>query len=92
MKRVGDITVRFAVYPGWVRSKNDWQMHYITAQQLTDLYHVRGAECIVVEGRLTGYRPDYINTLMPLRPLWGVDYRPVTETERALYPLPREGP
>lgn len=35
---------RFAVHPGWVRSQEDGQLHYITAFDLARLYQLEGGE------------------------------------------------
>ena len=48
---------KYLVIPGNIRSKNDGDLHYITAHQLIQLYRVDPDECIV-------YSPQY-----PLREL-----------------------
>lgn len=85
---------RFAVYPGYVSSRNDWDRHYISAQQLMSLYQVRPEECVVIrdDRDLIGRRDGDLDRLMPLCPRWGVDYVPVTEAERARYPLDLDAP
>lgn len=75
----------FAVYPGWVTSINDWERHFISASQLMNLYRVRPQECVVIDPSMQGYmmKDAYdILGLMPLYPLTGVDYRPVSDYER----------
>lgn len=42
---------RFVLVPGFVRSINDGDEHYITANMLARLYGVSIAECIVDNGR-----------------------------------------
>lgn len=77
--------ILFAVYPGWVRSKNDWQQHYIGARQLMQLYGVRPNECVVVDPeRPETYvgRRELLARLMPLQPMTGVDYSPIRPAER----------
>ena len=92
------IVKRFAVYPGYVSSRNDWDRHYISAQQLMDLYRVRPAECIVIRDdlpptrRTSGWRDEDLDRLLALRPQTGLDYVPVTEAERARYPLDLDAP
>ena len=34
------MTVKYILFPGHVTSKSDGELHYITAQQLTQLYSV----------------------------------------------------
>jgi hypothetical protein len=82
------VTIRFAVYPGYVTSKNDWDRHYIGARELMRLYGASPAECVVVDFDCPEtYRGRNLDSLMALRPMSGVDYRPVTEAERMRYPL-----
>ena len=38
---------RYAVIPGWIRSKYDGELHYIDAPTLMSLYRVKPSECIV---------------------------------------------
>ena len=39
--------------PGYIRSRNDGDRHYINAKALVDLYQVKGKECITyVPGRM----------------------------------------
>lgn len=40
------MTRRYVLHPGYVRSKNDGQLHYVGAAQLADLYSVSLRECI----------------------------------------------
>ncbi len=39
-------TKRFLVLPGWVKSQNDGDLHFITFDQLCWLYGVDAAECV----------------------------------------------
>ena len=55
----------FAVIPGWIRSKNDGQDHFIGADQLMSLYRVPPAMCRIMkegrplDGKLYRLRPNY---------------------------------
>lgn len=40
--------IKYALHPGYVYSKNDGDMHWITALQLARLYGVKMGECIDV--------------------------------------------
>ena len=39
---------KYLLFPGWVRSKNDSDQHFITASQLARLHGVDIRECLVV--------------------------------------------
>ena len=76
----------FAVYPGPVVSKNDWDHHYIGARELMLLYEVDPRECVVVDydrpSTFEGLSQEFIDSLMSLRVMTGVDYSPVRPAER----------
>ena len=38
---------KYILHPGVVRSKNDGDLHYISAKQLIVLYRVKECECVV---------------------------------------------
>jgi len=40
---------KYAVYPGYIISMNDKQLHYITAYELMQLYKVSPDECVIVD-------------------------------------------
>ena len=42
------MSLKYAVHPGMVRSKTDWQRHFIPSIALMKLYGVRPEECLVV--------------------------------------------
>lgn len=65
-------TERYAIYPGWVRSKNDGQDHFITASELAHLYGVRLDQCIVIEhdDYLKSWRRELIARASQLPGLW----------------------
>lgn len=41
--------IKYAVYPGEVKSKSDGDTHLITASQLMSLYRVNPKECVVID-------------------------------------------
>lgn len=85
--------IRFVLHPGLIHSRNDGDLHKITAPQLAQLYGVRLSECIVVD-------PDRPETVLGHGDLKrylhlfvsyeGAAYIPVSEAERAQYPIKRE--
>ena len=40
---------RIFLYPGYIRSKNDGDTHFISARQLARLYNVDNSKCIVID-------------------------------------------
>lgn len=43
------MTARYALYPGWVISRTDGDRHFAGAADLSRLYCVRMADCVVVD-------------------------------------------
>lgn len=43
------MTIKYVVYPGMVRSKNDGQWHYISASKLIMLFGVNPLECEIFD-------------------------------------------
>jgi hypothetical protein len=39
--------IKYWVKPGYVKSKNDGDTHFINARQLMELYNVNPSECVV---------------------------------------------
>jgi hypothetical protein len=61
----------YILCPGYVRSKNDGQIHYVGAKKLADLYRVNFRDCRVLrEDRLSTVPPDGIY----LHPRYDGDY------------------
>lgn len=54
------MTVKYALHPGFVTSKNDGDRHFINAHQLASCYGVRPCECVVVPWDATKTRIDEI--------------------------------
>lgn len=57
---------KYLILPGFVKSRNDGQRHFISAGQLMRLYKVHPSECIVwtQEGAAEGY-PEHLRRLAP---------------------------
>jgi len=77
---------KYVLCPGYIRSKNDNQLHYIGAARLADLYRVPIRECQIYEPAPwwpeSYYRQaeeDYQN-LIWLRPNYNGDYTIPKET------------
>jgi hypothetical protein len=70
-KKMVEPAYKYAVYPGWVRSKDDNNEHYIDFNQLCRLYHVDPEECVMVIEPPSSRRPEpegYNDDLIKLRP------------------------
>ena len=65
--------MRYVLCPGWVKSKSDGDLHYITAPRLAQLYGVRVNDCAVWDSEKPqpGGRPEGIY----LYPDYHGDYR-----------------
>jgi len=75
---------QFVLVPGYVRSINDGDIHYITAQKLAGLYHVQMHECYVYpfdEAHQSGLQRQWLDKncahLKWLYPRTRGDYKPV---------------
>lgn len=72
---------RYVLCPGWVTSKNDGDRHYITAEQLAQLYGVPMAECLVYAPQkwwpasLLRREQERCQELTRLEPRYDGDYR-----------------
>jgi DNA-directed RNA polymerase subunit RPC12/RpoP len=91
VKEIPEIKIRFAVFPGTVISVNDWDTHWITANQLILAYGVNPRECIIIKDHsdeiiYKGILPKLLH-LRPMTGSPGPDYNPVSEKERLRYPL-----
>lgn len=76
------MTLKYAVYPGYVLSKADGQHHFIDATRLMFLYRVKPDECMIVRALDLTYMSgsEYwrqlarAEMLIPLRPRHDGDY------------------
>lgn len=75
MFSVGKPEVKYALYPGNVRSVNDGQLHFVGAHALRHLYEVRPEECVIADfemyplgSKAREERRAYLDTLIALRP------------------------
>lgn len=59
---------KYALYPGCILSKSDWQRHFISARQLADCYRVPMSQCVVVEKWPNGFSEEFLDTLIKLKP------------------------
>jgi len=57
---------KYNVYPGYVKSKNDGEYHYISANLLMKLYNVNPRLCLVFSGKKDMYKN--FKKLIPLYP------------------------
>jgi len=66
----------YVLHPGWVRSKNDSQRHYISARHLAECYQIPLVECEIVYDDLPDarYRNEQFNGLTHLYPRFDGDY------------------
>ena len=62
--------IKYIVVPGYIKSINDNDMHWISAKELLRLHNVKKEECIVVENKfsLRGYSEEYLLSLKVLGP------------------------
>ena len=78
------MSTKYLVYPGYVRSRSDGDIHFITAQMLMRLYGVRPDECIVVrpddieEYQLRAYSQEFLSSLKHLVPRSDGNYERVS--------------
>ncbi len=84
---------RYLILPGKVFSREDHQMHHISAQQLMQLYSVAPEECVVlhnegVHGRV-GLDNDFLDSLLWLAPRYDGDYH-ISQEVREQYPKERK--
>ena len=62
--------VKIFLHPGYIRSKNDGETHYISARQLAKLYNVNFKECIISSNNEIVSTKDQLH----LFPLYHGDY------------------
>lgn len=58
---------KYVVYGGFVRSKNDYQEHYVSAYKVANLYGVKIMECILIDANTNtkGLKTDGLIRLCP---------------------------
>ena len=67
--------VCYALCPGYITSKNDGDLHYISAMQLAELYGVNIRKCIVVDfDRPETYMGRDLSKYIKLRPKYYGNY------------------
>lgn len=62
----------YVLCPGYVRSANDGDRHFINADQLACLYHVKRSDCTVMPEDSRGWQPP--NDAYYLRPRYDGRY------------------
>lgn len=65
---------KYIIVPGYIKSKNDGEIHYISASQLMRLYKVNPLECIVALGKYWHRGRIGIESLIVLRPRYDGNY------------------
>lgn len=76
------MALKYAVYPGYIHSVNDHDIHYITSSQLMLLYGVKPDECMIVRAPDPTYMSENeywrqlarAEMLIPLRPRYDGNY------------------
>ncbi len=66
--------IKYIVYPGSMMSKNDNQIHHISAHQLICLYGVKREECIIASSTDRIQKMDSSH-LTPLYPRYDGNYK-----------------
>lgn len=66
-----DARVLYAVFPGMVESREDYNNHFVTAKALIRLYCVPPVQCVIIDNR--NVYGEYAH-LIPLRPRRDGDY------------------
>ncbi len=68
--------IKYIINPGYMISKSDGNMHYITAGMLMNLYQVKESECIIVRSEKDLYKlKGFNNTLINLYPRFDGKYK-----------------
>lgn len=64
------IKPKYVVHPGWIVSRRDGDLHYISFLNLCQLYKVSISECIdaTYKRNWVGYKTEEINSFQHLRP------------------------
>jgi hypothetical protein len=80
---------RYLILPGKVFSKEDGQLHHVSAEELMRLYSVAPEECVVlrnegVHGRV-GLDNEFLDSLLWLAPRYDGDYH-ISQEVREQYP------
>lgn len=67
---------KYLVLPGFIQSKSDAEVHWISGRQLINLYGVDSGECVIadVEGLVRRGWNVELNKLIKLTPNYSGDY------------------
>lgn len=67
--------IKYIIMPGFVKSKNDGETHYISASKLIHLYGVNPKECYIVrDGEMESIPKSVSKTAKVLSPKYNGDY------------------
>lgn len=68
---------RYKVFPGYIKSKNDETLHYISFLELCTLYKVNPKECVNMKDvyKVANYSLKFLETLQSLHPKCSGDYK-----------------
>jgi len=62
---------KYVIFPGWIRSKNDGDRHFIGVGALAELYQVNLSECLVYDDHMPSH---FYDGLIRLHPKYNGDY------------------
>lgn len=75
---------KYAVAPGYVKSKSDSDVHFVSAKSLINLYHVNPRDCIIMDTdayfgdesseAMRGYSKELLDSLVWLTPSYDGNY------------------
>lgn len=66
--------IKYAIYPGFITSKNDGQEHYIDGNTLIKLYQLNRMECIILYYEDPTSASKNAKDLIQLHPRYHGDY------------------
>jgi hypothetical protein len=76
IKGEGEYMKKYICYGGYIPSKTDQDMHYISAKRLAQLYNVRPSDCLMIddynkEEKMKGLN---VGNIIELHPRYNGDY------------------
>jgi len=78
------MTVQLVLRPGYIMSKTDGDIHFISADKLADLYGVRLSKCVVVHDQFPYLRESSDVTYVHLYPRYDGDYGKIIDTQELI--------
>jgi len=67
--------IKYIILPGWIRSKSDRQLHFITHDMLIHLYGLNRDECIIINNIYLLTLSNKYKHLPILEPRYNGDYK-----------------